>query len=66
MSPSGATTSRFTGPAPDDLTRAARPPMVATAVRMEALTQARTALLLTEAQIRRLRLQECRSQLLDR
>jgi hypothetical protein len=65
MSPSGASTSRFQAPpgaAPD-------PPsatLAAAFVRRDALTQARTAVLLTEAQIRRLRLEERRGQLLDR
>jgi hypothetical protein len=72
MSPSGASTSRFQGPpgaaAPDDATRAApRPPLpAATFGKLEALTQARTAVLLAEAGLKRLRLEERRGQLLDR
>jgi hypothetical protein len=62
MSPGGASTSRFQGPVAP-----AAPAAVAAAVgRMEAMTQARTALVLTETQLRRLRLDERRGQVLDR
>jgi hypothetical protein len=68
MSPAGASTSRFHGPpeteAAADASAAAAG--VAFVGNMHALTQARTALLLTEAQLRRLRLEERRGALLDR
>ena len=65
MSPAGAATSRFQGPAEaDDAPGAAA--AAAFLGNHEALLQARTALLLTEAQLRRLRLEERRGALLDR
>jgi hypothetical protein len=69
MHPGGASTSRFQGPpAPEtnDATRAAPPPLAATAAHMDGLVTARTAVLLTEAQLKRLRYQDRRAQLLDR
>jgi hypothetical protein len=68
MSPAGASTSRFQGApeaaaAADASAEAAGAAFLGT---MHALTQARTALLLTEAQLRRLRLEERRGALLDR
>src|SRR5262245_11590779 len=68
MSPAGAATSRFQGPAeandpPDTPSAAAAAAFLG---KHEALLQARTALLLTEAQLRRLRLEERRGALLDR
>jgi hypothetical protein len=68
MSPAGASTSRFHGP-PEAAAAADASAEAAGAAflgNMQALTQARTALLLTEAQIRRLRLEERRGALLDR
>jgi hypothetical protein len=69
MHPGGASTSRFRGPSQpetDDLTRAAPPPPGASFGGLEALTQARVAVLLVEAGLRRLRLEERRGQLVDR
>jgi hypothetical protein len=57
MGPSGAATSRFQGP-PGTAPPAAAP--------LPALTQARTALVLAEAQLRRLRLEERHGSLLDK
>jgi len=67
MSPSGASTSRFQGP-PEAEEEAPAPTNGAAAFvgNLHALTQARTALLLTEAQLRRIRLEERRGQTLDR
>jgi hypothetical protein len=68
MRADGAASSRFTGPA-EPAAEAEAPTHAAAAAffgKQEALTQARTALLLTEAQIRRLRLEERRGALLDR
>jgi hypothetical protein len=62
MNPSGVSTSRFQSP-PQPAGPPGREIRVATS---GALTQARTALLLTEAQIKRLWLEQRRSQLLDR
>jgi hypothetical protein len=55
MAPNGAATSRFQGPPP-----------AAAVPSLPALTQARTALVLAEAQLRKLRLEERHGQLLDR
>ena len=68
MSPAGAATSRFQGPAEADDSPDAPGAAAAAAFlgNHEALLQARTALLLTEAQLRRLRLEERRGALLDR
>lgn len=67
MSPAGASTSRFEGPPEADAPPEAAPAAAAAFVgNLHALTQARTALLLTEAQLRRLRLEERRGSLLDR
>src|SRR5262245_6837666 len=60
MSPAGASTSRFDGP-PEADDPADAPGAAAAAAflgNQHALMQARTALLLTEAQLRRLRLEE--------
>jgi hypothetical protein len=65
MHPAGATTSRFQSP-PHSARTPGRGAPAATSERTGALTRARTALLLTEAQIKRLRLEQRRSQLLDR
>src|SRR5262245_12850762 len=68
MSPAGESTSRFQGPPESDPPPDA-PGLAAAAAflgNQQALTQARTALLLTEAQLRRLRLEERRGALLDR
>jgi len=68
MGPAGAATSRFQGPPEADPPPDA-PGLAAAAAflgNQQALTQARTALLLTEAQLRRLRLEERRGALLDR
>ena len=68
MGPAGAATSRFQGPADADDSPDAPGAAAAAAFlgNHEALLQARTALLLTEAQLRRLRLEERRGALLDR
>src|SRR5262245_9954497 len=68
MTPAGAATSRFQGP-PEANDPPDAPSATAAAAFLgnhEALLQARTALLLTEAQLRRLRLEERRGALLDR
>jgi hypothetical protein len=65
MNPSGVSTSRFQSP-PSSAGSPGRGTPAATSGRTAALTQARTALLLTEAQTKRLRLEQRRSQLLDR
>jgi hypothetical protein len=68
MSPSAVSTSRFQGPPEGDAPPAGAGPeaMAAWLGNQHALIQARTALLLTEAQLRRLRLEERRGALLDR
>src|SRR5262249_31111419 len=68
MSPPGASTSRFHGPPETEAAAEASAAAAGVAFlgNMHALTQARTALLLTEAQLRRLRLEERRGALLDR
>jgi hypothetical protein len=70
MSPSGASTSRFKAPAgaaaPDDRTPTAPRRLAATFGRLEVLTQAKTAVLVVEAGLKRLQLAERRGELLDR
>ena len=68
MSPSAVSTSRFQGPPEADAPPAGAGPeaLAAWLGNQHALTQARTALLLTEAQLRRLRLEERRGTLLNR
>jgi hypothetical protein len=63
--PSGLSTSRFHSP-PHSAANPGRGARAATSGRTGALTQARTALLLTEAQIKRLRLEQPRGRLLHR
>jgi hypothetical protein len=68
MSPSAVSTSRFQGTPEADAPPAGAGPeaLAAWLGNQQALTQARTALLLTEVQLRRLRLEERRGALLDR
>jgi hypothetical protein len=68
LSPAGVTNSRFQAPpgtAPPDV-GVPGASLAATFGKMEALAQARTAVLLTEVQLKRLRYQDRRAQLLDR
>jgi hypothetical protein len=66
MSPAGASTSRFEAPGDEPAPESTSAAAAAFLGNATALTQARTALLLTEAQLRRLRLEERRGALLDR
>jgi hypothetical protein len=66
MSPGGASNSRFEGPPEADPEAGSAAEAAAFLGQATALTQARTALLLTQAQLHRLRLEERRGALLDR
>jgi hypothetical protein len=66
MSPAGASNSRFEGPPEADPEAASAAAGAAFLGQATALTQARTALCLTQAQLHRLRLEERRGALLDR